>query len=82
MSDSSRSHGLQPTKLLHPWDFPGKSTGVGCHPLLRIATTESTILVGDRVEFRLQWAGDWMGAEEMEIVNLQKSESLSEDRNR
>ena len=23
--------GLQPTRLLHPWDFPGKSTGVGCH---------------------------------------------------
>ena len=26
--------GLQPTKLLHPWDFPGKSTGVGCHCFL------------------------------------------------
>ena len=36
MSDSSRPHGLQPTRLLHPWDFPGKSTGVGCHYLLRI----------------------------------------------
>ena len=35
MSDSSRSHGLQPTRLLCPWDFPGKSTGVGCHCLLR-----------------------------------------------
>ena len=34
MSDSSRPHGLQPTRLLHPWDFPGKSTGVGCHCLL------------------------------------------------
>ena len=34
MSDSLRSHGLQPTRLLHPWDFPGKSTGVGCHCLL------------------------------------------------
>ena len=33
-SGSSRSHGLQPTRLLHPWDFPGKSTGVGCHCLL------------------------------------------------
>ena len=22
-------------QLLHPWDFPGKSTGVGCHCLLR-----------------------------------------------
>ena len=31
MSDSSRPHGLQPTRLLCPWDFPGKSTGVGCH---------------------------------------------------
>jgi len=34
MSDSLRPHGLQPTRLLHPWDFPGKSTGVGCHCLL------------------------------------------------
>ena len=29
MSDSSRPHGLQPTRLLHPWDFPDKSTGIG-----------------------------------------------------
>ena len=34
MSDSSHPHGLQPTRLLRPWDFPGKSTGVGCHCLL------------------------------------------------
>ena len=27
-------HGLQPSRRLHPWDFPGKSTGVGCHCLL------------------------------------------------
>ena len=33
VSDSSRPHGMQPTRLLHPWDFPGKSTGVGCHCL-------------------------------------------------
>ena len=35
VSDSSRRHGLQPTRLLCPWDFPGKSTGVGRHCLLR-----------------------------------------------
>ena len=29
------TYGLQPTRLLRPWDFPGKSTGMGCHCLLR-----------------------------------------------
>ena len=38
MSDPQRPHGLQPTRLLHPWDFPGKSTGVGCHCLLQLGT--------------------------------------------
>ena len=36
-------HGLQPTRLLHPWDFPGKSTGVGCHCLLQL--TYSIVLI-------------------------------------
>ena len=35
MSDSFQPHGLQPTRLLCPWDFPGKSTGVGFHFLLQ-----------------------------------------------
>ena len=30
MSDSLQPHRGQPTRLLRPWDFPGKSTGVGC----------------------------------------------------
>ena len=34
MSDSLQTHGLQPARLLCPWDFPGKNTGVGCHFLL------------------------------------------------
>ena len=33
-----RPHGLQPTRLLCPWEFPGKSTGVGCHCLLHNLT--------------------------------------------
>ena len=39
MSDSLWPHGLQPTRLLRLWDFPGKSTGVGCHCLLQITIT-------------------------------------------
>ena len=39
VSDSSWPHGLQPTRLLHPWDLPGKSTGVGFHCLLRVKAT-------------------------------------------
>ena len=39
MSDPQRPHGLQPTRLLHLWDFSGRSTGVGCHCLLRIPSS-------------------------------------------
>ena len=28
-------HGLQPTRLLCLWNFPGKNTGMGCHFLLQ-----------------------------------------------
>ena len=33
MSNSLQPHGLYPTRLLCPWDSPGKNTGVGCHDL-------------------------------------------------
>ena len=36
VSDPSRPHRLQPTRLFHAWDFPGKTTGVGCHCLLQV----------------------------------------------
>ena len=35
VSNSLRPHGLQPTRLLRPWDFPGKSAGMDCHFLLQ-----------------------------------------------
>ena len=41
MSDSLQLHGLQPPRLLRPWDFPGKSTGVGCQCLLRYLVYDS-----------------------------------------
>ena len=34
VSDSSWPREGQPTRLLRPWNFPGKSTGVDCHCLL------------------------------------------------
>ena len=45
---TQRPHGLQPTRLLCPWDFPGhfqeysKNTGVGCHCLLILSLYEYT----------------------------------------
>ena len=35
LSDSLQRQGVQPTRLLCPWDFPGKNTGIGCHYLLQ-----------------------------------------------
>ena len=35
MSNSLRSHGLDLTRLLCPWDHPNKNAGVGCHFLLQ-----------------------------------------------
>ena len=35
MSNSLWSRGLEPTRFLCPWDFPGKNTRVGCHFLLQ-----------------------------------------------
>ena len=46
VSDSPRPHGLQPTRLLHPWDFPGKSTGVGRHCLLHLFVLNQSKLFG------------------------------------
>ena len=36
-----RPHRWQPTRLCHPWDSPGKNTGVGCHFLLQCMKVKS-----------------------------------------
>ena len=41
MSDSVRPHRPEPTRLHHPWDSPGKNTGVGCHFLLQCMKVKS-----------------------------------------
>ena len=35
------THRWQPTRLLRPWDSPGKNTGVGCHFLLQCMKVKS-----------------------------------------
>ena len=41
VSDSVRPHRRQPTRLSHPWDSPGKNTGVDCHCLLQCMEVKS-----------------------------------------
>ena len=36
-----RPHRRQPTRFLHPWDSPGKNTGVGCHFFLQCIRVKS-----------------------------------------
>ena len=35
LTDSLQPHGQYPSRLLCPWNFPAKNTGVGCHFLLQ-----------------------------------------------
>ena len=58
------SHWLQPTRLLHPWNFPGKSTGVGCHCLLRRAMHRRWLIK------ILEGAGLWMPTWSKVAINL------------
>ena len=42
----------EPTRLLHPWDSPGKNTAVGCHVLLR-----GIFLTQGSLTFLITWLG-------------------------
>ena len=41
VSNSVQPHRRKPTRLPHPWDSPGKNTGVGCHFLLQCMEVKS-----------------------------------------
>ena len=56
VSDFLRPRELQPARLLCPWNFPGKNTGVACHALLqRIIPTQGSNLCLLRL---LHWQAD------------------------
>ena len=75
MSNSQRPHGLQPTKLLCPWDFPGKSTGVGCHCLLQNYYTVALISHASKVMLKI------LQARILERVAISFSRGFSRPRN-
>ena len=54
VSDSLQPHGLQPARLLCPWNFSGKNTGVSCHFPLIFPTQGSNL----RLLHLLYWQAD------------------------
>ena len=56
VSGPQQPHGLQPSRLLRPWDFPDKSTGVGCHCLLRRILQEVAIPFSRGSSWPRDWA--------------------------
>ena len=64
MSDSLQPHGLQPTRPLCPWDFPGKNTRVVRHSLLQgifpTQESNSSLLPCRRILYYLSYQGDPM----------------------
>ena len=58
VSDSVRPHRWQPTRLCHPWDSPGKNTGVGCHFLLQCMKVKSKSEVTQSC-LTLRYPMDW-----------------------
>ena len=67
VSDSSRPHGLRPTRLLLPWDFPGKSTGVCCHCLFRNGHEFEQTLGNGEGQGSLECCSSW-GHEELDTT--------------
>ena len=62
VSDSVRPHGQQPTRLPHPWDSPGKNTGVCCHFLFQCVKVKSESEVTQSVRlFATPWTAAHQG---------------------
>ena len=55
MSDSVWPHRRQPTRLSHPWDSPGKNSGVGCLFLLQCMKVKSEREVAQYSSWQKDW---------------------------
>ena len=73
-------HRSQPARLLGPWDFPGKNTGVGCHCLLQGVFPDPRIepaspaSAGDTGRF---FTTDHLGSPSDEVLREMNSEQVS-----
>ena len=70
-----QSHGLQPTRLLCPCDFPGKSTGVGCHCLLHLLSLLLLLSCFSRV--RLYVTSEMAGHQALPSLGFSRQEYWS-----
>ena len=78
LSNSLWPYGLQPTRLLCPWDSPGKNTGMGCHALLQgIFLTQGSnlsLLISGRF-FTFWVTREALAKAETEVIHL-KSQGI------
>ena len=56
------AHRRQPTRLPHPWDSPGKNTGVGCHFLLQCMKVKSESEVAVISDSATPWTAAYQGS--------------------
>ena len=75
--DSLQPHGLQPARLLCPWNFPGKNTGVGCYflhqgifPTQGLKTHFLRLLHSRRILYQLSHQGSLSSYEVVVKSNL------------
>ena len=59
MSDSVQTQRRQPSRLPHPWDSPGKNTGVGCHFLLQCVKVKVKVKLLSHVCWIIQKAREF-----------------------
>ena len=70
-------HGLYPTRLICPWDFPGKNTGVP-FPLWRTNSMEKTLMLGEmegrrrREQQRMRQLDGITGSMDISLSKLQE----------
>ena len=72
MSDSLQPHGLQPTRLLHPWDFPGESTALAYYYILKLCPFQNSYVETyspSVMVFRGGSFGWWLGHEGGALMN-------------